>query len=259
MNKQSIRLVMFDLDGTLYRKGEVIFGAVEAIETIREAGYKIAFLTNTDSVPPEAVKDRLNHMGIKAYQGEVISPPVAVTKWLSKRSEKASYFMVSEALKPMFSGFLQDNKEPDHVIIGDLQGKVAYDDLNDAFRMLKKNAELITMNKGRFIEKKDGPHLDTGAFVALLEYASQKEARIMGKPSREYMEAPLDLFGVEPHECIMIGDDLAIDIVGAKEIGCGAILVKTGSYDEEALMNAEVKPDEVLDSIADLPAFLRSK
>ena len=54
----------------------------------------------------------------------------------------------------------------------------------------------------------------------------------------------------------MVGDDLEADIGGAKAIGMRAVLVRTGKFRPAALSDAEVEPDAVVDSIADLPAYL---
>jgi phospholysine phosphohistidine inorganic pyrophosphate phosphatase len=53
-----------------------------------------------------------------------------------------------------------------------------------------------------------------------------------------------------------VGDDVEADVGGAKEAGLRGVLVRTGKFTEEALSAADVSPDAVLDSIADLPAWL---
>jgi ribonucleotide monophosphatase NagD (HAD superfamily) len=50
----------------------------------------------------------------------------------------------------------------------------------------------------------------------------------------------------------MIGDDILTDVLGAQEMGMQGILVKTGKYREENAKNTGVKPDMVLESLADL-------
>jgi ribonucleotide monophosphatase NagD (HAD superfamily) len=55
----------------------------------------------------------------------------------------------------------------------------------------------------------------------------------------------------------MVGDDVESDIGGAKNAGLRAVLVRTGKFREEALTSAAVKPDDVVASIADVPALLR--
>jgi ribonucleotide monophosphatase NagD (HAD superfamily) len=54
----------------------------------------------------------------------------------------------------------------------------------------------------------------------------------------------------------MVGDDVEADIGGAKAIGMRGILVRTGKFREETLRDADPQPDAVVDSIADVPAYL---
>ena len=54
----------------------------------------------------------------------------------------------------------------------------------------------------------------------------------------------------------MVGDDVEADIAGAHRFGLRTVLVRTGKFRQEALEQATVKPDGVVDSIAGLPAWL---
>jgi ribonucleotide monophosphatase NagD (HAD superfamily) len=54
----------------------------------------------------------------------------------------------------------------------------------------------------------------------------------------------------------MVGDDLQADVAGAQAIGIQGIMVRTGKFRAEELDSSAVKPDLVVDSIADLPDLL---
>ena len=99
--------------------------------------------------------------------------------------------------------------------------------------------------------------LDSGAFVAGLEYAAGVEAEVVGKPSRAYFDAALAELGASPGEAVMVGDDVEADVGGAKAAGLRGVLVRTGKFREETLAAAEPQPDGVVESIADVPAYLR--
>ena len=101
-----------------------------------------------------------------------------------------------------------------------------------------------------------GPLLDSGAFVAGLEYAAGVEAEVVGKPTPAYFQAALAEVDATPAEAVMVGDDVEADIGGAKAIGMRGVLVRTGKFRPAALKEAEPQPDAVVDSIADLPAYL---
>jgi ribonucleotide monophosphatase NagD (HAD superfamily) len=55
---------------------------------------------------------------------------------------------------------------------------------------------------------------------------------------------------------VPIGDDILTDIGGARTMGMKGILVRTGKYREDAVVNAVVKPSCVIDSIAQLQDIL---
>jgi ribonucleotide monophosphatase NagD (HAD superfamily) len=80
--------------------------------------------------------------------------------------------------------------------------------------------------------------LDADAYVAGLEYAALAD------------------LGADPAEAVMVGDDVESDIGGAKAACLRAVFVRTGKF-REALEAAEVQPDGVVESIADVPVFLR--
>ena len=50
----------------------------------------------------------------------------------------------------------------------------------------------------------------------------------------------------------MVGDDLHADIRGAQEAGCEGWLVLSGKTSRDALASADVRPDRVLESVAEL-------
>jgi ribonucleotide monophosphatase NagD (HAD superfamily) len=52
----------------------------------------------------------------------------------------------------------------------------------------------------------------------------------------------------------MVGDDIETDIAGAQLAGMRAALVRTGKFRESDL-EGSVKPDAVLNSVADLTAW----
>ena len=64
----------------------------------------------------------------------------------------------------------------------------------------------------------------------------------------------LDMDGVLYCSETMIGDGIETDVEGAKNSGLKAALVRTGKFRETDL-DGSVKPDLVLDSIADLPSW----
>jgi HAD superfamily hydrolase (TIGR01458 family) len=142
------------------------------------------------------------------------------------------------------------------VIVGDLGDGWDYDVLNGAFRQLMDGAELIALQKNRYWETAEGLSLDAGPFVSALEYATGREAEVVGKPSDAFFELALSDLGVNAGGAAMVGDDVEADIGGALDAGLAGILVRTGKYREDLVSSSGVEPTATVDSIADVPPLL---
>jgi HAD superfamily hydrolase (TIGR01458 family) len=144
------------------------------------------------------------------------------------------------------------------VVIGDIGNAWTYDLLNNVFRLVTNGAELVALHRNKFWQTEAGLQMDIGAFVAGLEYVTGKTATVTGKPSPEFFAAALSRIGLKPGEVAMIGDDIDTDIGAAQAQGMMGILVKTGKYREAYVRASKIKPDLVLDSIADMGGLLKT-
>ena len=132
----------------------------------------------------------------------------------------------------------------------------SYMNLARAFGELELGAELYCLHKNRWWQTSRGPQLDSGAFVAGLEFAAGVEATVLGKPSPAYFEAALDALDAEPGLTWMVGDDLDSDVAGAQRYGLKTVLVRTGKFRPDELDRSTVVPDAVISSVAYLPEWL---
>src|SRR5262249_27490828 len=98
--------------------------------------------------------------------------------------------------------------------------------------------------------------LDVGPFVAAIEFATDREAYVVGKPAKGFFVQVLASLGVEASSAVMVGDDVESDIGGALRAGLDAILVRTGKYREDRVRESGIRPTSVVDSIADVPDLL---
>lgn len=87
-----------------------------------------------------------------------------------------------------------------------------------------------------------------------LEHASGARAVVLGKPAPEFFHAALAILDCPPDAAAVIGDDVVGDVGGAQRAGLRGILVRTGKFRLSDLEGA-VRPDAVLDSIAELPQW----
>jgi len=247
--------LLIDLSGTVYEGDAPIPGAVEAIRRFEAAGLPFRYVTNTTSQPRAAVLERIRGLGLDAEEASVLTPAAAAADRLRERGLRRCHFVVPPALMDDFPGFEHDEDAAQAVVMGDLQRDFTYAALDRAFRSLERGAPLIALAKNRCCGG-DTLHLDLGPFVAALEYASGREAEIVGKPAPQFFRASARDFGLPPAEVAAVGDDLEGDVLGAMDAGLGGILVRTGKFRPEALAGAARSPDRTLDSLADLPSLL---
>jgi phospholysine phosphohistidine inorganic pyrophosphate phosphatase len=142
----------------------------------------------------------------------------------------------------------------DAVVLGDVGDRFDAQLLNRVFRLLMDGAELIALQHNRYWRRKDGLALDVGAYSAALEYATRREAVVVGKPSPAFFDAAVAELGLE--QAVMIGDDVEADVGGAMAAGLAGVLVRTGKFLQKALP-PEVTPTAIVDSIVDVPAMLQ--
>ncbi len=252
----AVKGVLFDLDGVLYIGSKAIDGAIQTVDQLRASGIQCRFVTNTSIFSLLALEKKINAIGFSIPICEIISAPQAAILYLKTQNDPVCRLLLAEDVKRDFTGFRQSDTTADHIIVGDIGSAWTYQLLNEVFHNLNKGAKLIAIHKNRFWETAQGLQMDIGGFVDALEYASGVKAMIIGKPSIDFFRMALDDIGLNPSEVIMIGDDIDSDIGGAQLAGLRGVLVKTGKYRQAYTDTSTIKPDLIVDSIADLPKLL---
>jgi len=251
-----IRGLLFDLDGVLHVEDRPIPGAAETVRRVKAMGILCRFLTNTTTKSLERLHRQMTGMGLPIEKGEILSAPQAAIQYLRQRGRPSCFLVLNEEVRADFEEFPPSETDPDCVVIGDVWDRWDYRLLNKLFHLLIGGADLIALHKGRYWQTGDGLQLDIGAFVAALEYASGKEAIVMGKPSPDFFRTALLGMGLRADEVVMVGDDIESDVGGAQRAGIRGILVKTGKYRDELVARSSVRPDYLLRSVADLLRWL---
>lgn len=250
----NIKGILADIDGTLYFKGQAIKGAIETVSSLREMGIKLLFFTNTDSKTPKTILHRLHEYGYDIYLHEVFTPIIALKEFLSSSPGKKCYLVSTEEIRAELEEFLiQPPEEPDFVIISDFQDNWDVNRLNEAFRYLIKGAKLLgTQGNRYFLDRNGEPVIDTGSFVHLLAQTAQVEAKIFGKPSKDYFLNALKIINLSPDEVIVVGDDLETDIQGANNMKIKSVLVKTGKGQFVGLGDSKITPYMEIESFTSI-------
>jgi HAD superfamily hydrolase (TIGR01458 family) len=255
---KDVRGFLIDLDGVLYQGDKAVKGARESIDLLKDRNYTFRFVSNTTRKCRNTIVEQVSSMGFDIPVNYIFTPSLAAVASL-KNAGKHQCFLLTTG--DVYRDFEQEcicdsSTMVDFVIIGDAGDKLTYDSLNTAFRHLMNGADLIALEKDRYWMAPGGLSLSAGPFVQALEFATGKTATIVGKPSKTFFELALRDMGLRADQVAMIGDDILTDIGGARTMGMKGILVRTGKYREDAMVNAAVKPSCVIDSIAQLQDIL---
>lgn len=251
LNKK-IDTLLIDLNGTLYQRGIPVEGAIETVNRLRQLGYNLNFVTNTDGRCIHDVHQRVCQMGFDIYEHEVLTPVSAVKRFIQTNGENTYYTLVHNDVDKDLLAARRDETAPDYVVIGDFSSKMTYDEINKVFRMIQNGSEILALSKTLWYKDTDGNSINTGAFVKMFEAACDKKAILLGKPSTDFLGMGLARTNSEPQKTLVIGDDILTDIQGGHKLGAKTALVKTGVYSTDALNKASVQPDYILKSIADV-------
>ncbi|TMD10281.1 MAG: TIGR01458 family HAD-type hydrolase, partial [Chloroflexi bacterium] len=229
MGMAGVRAVLLDLDGTVYEGGRPIPGAAEAVAWLRARSIALRLTSNTDSVTPAELVERLAGMGIAVAEEEILTPVVVAVRLFARTPGCRVLAVASASVRDRLRPHLAAGGEaPTHVLVADPSYGAGYADLDAAFRALRAGAALVATQVGRRMRRDDGEHLDTGGWVRLLEYAAEVEARVLGKPSADFLGAALASLGVTAAGALVVGDDVESDLAAARAVGARAALVRTG-------------------------------
>jgi HAD superfamily hydrolase (TIGR01458 family) len=251
--------ILLDIDGVLHVSGEPIQGAAEAISELRSANHALRFVTNNSTRPRARLAEELREMGFTLEDDELQTTPGAAARELSGKRVLA---LVMPAIVADLDGLELVGDHADAVLVGGCDETLepnqvfSYMNLARAFDEIQMGAPLYCLHKNKWWQTSRGPMLDSGAFVAGLEYATGIEATVLGKPSPSYFAAALDALDAEPELTWLVTDDVDADVRGARLFGMKTALVRTGKFRPEALETAETSPDIVVSSLAHFPALL---
>jgi len=217
-------------------------------------------VTNTTSRSRAMLVQRLAGYGLNVSAEEIFTATLAGTQLATQAGCRvAAPFVPEAALADMAGMELRGGTSgyppgtPEAVLIGDLGEQWSYRLLQEAFEYVMSGAALIALSRDRYWLRDGKLALDSGPFVAGLEFAVGKQAAVAGKPSPAFYAAAVLSMGFEIGTSIaMVGDDLWSDVQGAQRAGLSGWLVRTGKYRESALADSGIVPDRILESVADL-------
>lgn len=267
-----VRLVIFDLDGVVYRGAEPVTGAPELVDFLHRSGVAVRFATNNSMATRDAYVDRLAAMGISTTPGEVVTSTSATVEHLRRHAPEVHSVLaigadgmeaeLREAGFDVTMAGVVGASEPggplersfDAVVVG-LDPALDYDRLSAAMAAVAGGARLIATNADARYPTPAGFLPGAGSIVAALATAAGVMPEVIGKPSPAMFGAILEAAGIAANETVVVGDNPEADVAGAHRAGCAAILVLTGVADAASV--ARLDGERVPEAVAAGPSEVR--
>ena len=251
-----IKAFLFDLDGVFYVDDQLIPGANSILDWLQEKQIPYRFITNNTTLPRNQLTKKLNRLGLKLSPDQLISANYAGVLYLKKQGFKSCRLVLKEDAKADYKDFDTTTDSPQAIVIGDIGETWDYPLLNRLMKQLLAGAQLVALHKGRYFQTKNGLTLDSGAFVTALEYATETQALVVGKPESAFFELATQGLEDQAHQIAMVGDDLINDIGGAQKMKYQTFLVKTGKFRSIHYQKSEIRPDHLIENIGKLKEYI---
>jgi HAD superfamily hydrolase (TIGR01450 family) len=272
----TLRLVIFDLDGVIYRGHQPVPGAASLVAALRARGLLIRFATNNSMATRAMYVPRLVEMGVPADLDEIVTSTSATIDHLKAHLPEVHTVLAVGApgmLEELRAAGYQATAAADAVEV-DYDGgplSITYDavvaGLDPSFDFRRMAAATTAIRSGaRFIATNADLRYPTpsgflpgaGSIVAALRAASGQEPLVIGKPEPGIFTAILERAGVAASDAVAIGDNPDADVIAAHRAGIDSILVLTGVADAAlaATLTGESRPDHVADDPRGVAAIL---
>jgi HAD superfamily hydrolase (TIGR01450 family) len=275
---RGVRGLVLDADGVLVLKSEPLPGSVEAIRALQARGTPFRVVTNYSLLHRETLAGWFAQTGIAIAPERIITGSSAAAAHTASRHAGRPLYVLArgDALREFEGQQLLTAEDADAappgsvaaVVIGDAGDELSYRNLDVAFRLVRRGAELLATHRNPWWLTPKGETLDAGAYVAGLEFATGRRARVLGKPSPDVFRQAVaglraDLGERLPRSAFaMVGDDLQADIAASQRVGLRGILVlsgKTSASDLEGRSGRPARgrgPDGIAATLADVVAAL---
>ena len=247
--------VLLDLDGCVWVGDACTREAPAAVAALRQAGKKVAFITNDSRRAPEEYVRKLWSLGLKAALEEVVTVGGAIQHVLAENHPGTSAYVigspaifrhVTDAGAKIVNGTDRESSAEIVVIAG--HNDLHFADLRPAIQSVIGGGEMIAAGRDRTFPSRSGIAPGTGAIVAALEYATDRRAHNVGKPEPQMFKTAIDRLG--PGRALVVGDRLDADLAGAHAAGLDGAIVLTGVTSQTAADSAEdPRPVAVADDL----------
>lgn len=265
--KTPINRLILDMDGVLWQGETAMPGLAEFFATLRELN--IGFMLATNNATKTAVQytAKLARFGVDVPPNCILTSAEATAGYVRERYEPgtAVYVVGDEGLQQAITGQGFHLLTPEQVLAGEtapvvvagLMRTATYQHLAMGARLIRNGAIFIGTNGDLTYPTEQGPLPGAGAILAFLTASTGRQPITVGKPGPILFQEAVKRLGGDMAGTWMVGDRLETDILGAKNVGLGTILVLSGISNQADITTSGIQPDLIFADIASLTAELK--
>ena len=261
MNK---KLIVFDMDGTVYLGKNLIDGALETFKYLNDNNIDYLFFTNNSSHDLDFYYKKVSDFGIPcSLEHNFYSSTEVTITYLKEIGAKKIFVIGNKCLKDKLEKHFEittvyDPKVRIDAVVAGFTTELVYQELKDTSLYLQtRDVPFIATNGDYRCPIEDGLYIpDCGGMCEWLHLVTGKTAEVMGKPNPVVVDAIMKKYGVTKDEILLVGDRLYTDILVGVNAGVDTLCVLSGECNEEDIARYPHKPTFISKSIKDLPALL---
>jgi len=225
-------LAMLDLDGVVYIGPAVVPGVPDRLSRAREAGMRLAFITNNAARTPVSVAAHLVELGIKAEPSDVVTSAQAAAGLLAAMLPAGAkvFLLGAEGLEVAVRerGLEPVDKPSDEpvAVVSGYGPDLRWRQIMQGAVLVRGGLPWVASNTDLTIPTDFGLGPGHGVLVKMLRDFTGVEPVVAGKPERPLLEETVTRVG--GRRPLMVGDRLDTDILGAHHAEVDSLLVMTG-------------------------------
>jgi 4-nitrophenyl phosphatase len=256
MNKSDslsqVRCFLLDMDGTFYLGEQLIQGALEFIDVLREQGCEYLFLTNNSSKDSGQYAEKITRLGLPIPRDKVLTSGEATAMHIRSQKPGARVYVVgTQALENEFlqHGFKLTEEAPDFIVLG-FDTTLTYAKLWKLCDLVRAGVPYIATHPDYNCPTETGFMPDIGATIAFVKTSTGREPDlVVGKPNRVFVEKAAERTGIPLSAMCMIGDRLYTDIALGGTAGIPTILVLSGETKAHEIAASPHQPSFIFQNL----------
>lgn len=249
---------LFDIDGTLAVDDTLYDGSRELIDYIGAIGGQAFYITNNSTKSRKSYVEKFARWEIKTSESQFMTASYATCLYLKEHYSKSKIFVLGtpsflEEIKS-FGLEATERADPDvNCVVAGFDSTLKYEKVEAACELLfRQDVDFIGTNPDLRCPTAFGFVPDCGGICAMLNAATGRTPRYIGKPDARIVTLCTRQVQADPKEVLVVGDRFYTDIACGINAGVETALVYTGEARPEDLPDAKFKPDYTFENIKKL-------